>query len=134
VKLFNLCSTESITASNVIDFRGYIKQMIDIFGRDNLKGIVQTLVFTQSDNKYTTEKLHKQLLCLIKTHFEDENIIHDFFANAKAYKIDKVTSDNINRIFTRDDIPELSKTLDSMHYQKMTPHIGVNDEAKTFLY
>jgi hypothetical protein len=129
VKLFNLCSTESITSQNVAEFRGYVTQIKDLFGTENLLNVTQTLIFTKSKKTFTVDKLKAAFMKLLREHFPDEEALYVFFARANAMKIDKGTEDDIDRVLTKDDIPELNNAYEQMDYQRMTPHVGVDQAA-----
>ena len=135
VKLFNLCSAQSIMESaNVAEFRGYVQQIIDLFGGDKLTGIQQTLVFTKSEKGVSADEIKDCLLYLIKEHFPDQKAIFNFFASAKVMKIDKAAKEDIGRVLTKHDIPELNEAYETMKYQQMQPHVGVDQGAQVFLY
>lgn len=135
VKLFNLCSAQSITDSaNVAEFRGYVQQIIDLFGGEKLTGIKQTLVFTKSDKGVSAEEMKECLMYLIQEHFPGQKAIFDFFNNAKVMKIDKAIKEDIGKVLTKSDIPELNIAYAEMDYQPMKPHVGVDQGAQVFLY
>ena len=135
VKLFNLCSAQSIMESaNVAEFRGYVQQIIDLFGGDKLTGIQQTLVFTKSEKGVSADEIKDCLLYLIKEHFPDQKAIFNFFDSAKVMKIDKAAKEDIGRVLTKYDIPELNEAYETMKYQQMQPHVGVDQGAQVFLY
>ena len=135
VKLFNLCSAQSITDSaNVAEFRGYVQQIIDLFGGEKLTGIKQTLVFTKSDKGVSAEEMKECLMYLIQEHFPGQKAIFDFFNNAKVMKIDKAIKEDIGKVLTKSDIPELNIAYEEMDYQPMKPHVGVDQGAQVFLY